>query len=212
MKKVLAAVGGVIVLAVVGFVAAVSMQPATTHVERSVVIEATPADIFPYANDFTLWQQWDPWGPKDPNQVTEISDPASGVGASMSWTSEINGSGSMTIKESVENEKVIQDLEFKEPWESQALAGVHIAPEGEATKVTWTLDTQNNFGAKMAGLFMDMDEMVGADYEAGLASLKDVAEKAAAERIAEEEAKLAAEEAEGAEGEEGEGDEATDEG
>src|SRR5438132_1006582 len=52
-------------------------------------------------------------------------------------------------------------------------------PQGNQTAVTWTLDGNNNFMGKAFGLFMNLDKMVGADFEKGLAQMKSVAETAA---------------------------------
>jgi len=45
--------------------------------------------------------------------------------------------------------------------------------------VTWSMDGENGFGAKAMGLVMDMDQMVGKDFESGLTNLQAVAEAAA---------------------------------
>jgi hypothetical protein len=42
--------------------------------------------------------------------------------------------------------------------------------------VTWSLDGRNNFTAKAMGLVMNMDKMIGADFETGLAQMKSVVE------------------------------------
>jgi hypothetical protein len=47
------------------------------------------------------------------------------------------------------------------------------------TTVTWSMEGQNNFTAKAVCLFMNMDQMVGGQFEKGLASMKSVAEAAA---------------------------------
>ena len=45
------------------------------------------------------------------------------------------------------------------------------APSGAGTNVTWTMNGHNNFMAKAFSAFMDMDKMIGADFEKGLAGL-----------------------------------------
>jgi hypothetical protein len=42
--------------------------------------------------------------------------------------------------------------------------------------VTWGLVGRNNFIAKAIGLVMDMDKMIGSDFEKGLAQMKTVVE------------------------------------
>jgi hypothetical protein len=42
--------------------------------------------------------------------------------------------------------------------------------------VTWAMDGNNSFATKLVGLFMDMDSMIGKDFEKGLANMKQMAE------------------------------------
>lgn len=199
MKKVLMGVGGVLVVAVVGLLGAAAMQPDTTHVERSATMKASPADIYAYANDFKKFREWNPWDEMDPNiKLTYSSETPVGKGAWYTWEGNDQvGKGKMSIKETVENQKVVNDLEFIEPFPSTAVVTFTLTPEGENTKVTWGFDAPNNFMSKMFGLFVDMDEMLGKDFQHGLDKLKVAAEKSATERLAAEkaeaEAKAAAE-------------------
>lgn len=183
MKKVLIGVAVVLGLALVGLVGAVAMQPDVMHVERSTIVAAEAVDVAPLAGDLHEFVKWDPWSDLDPNSTTEFSDPSTGVGAWYSWKGNDQvGEGKMTIT-AVEEGKVVERLEFLAPWVSVAEVAMLYAPEGSGTKVTWTFDQQADFGTKAMGLFVDMDEMLGADFAKGLASLKGLAETNAAARI-----------------------------
>lgn len=192
-------VGGVLAVAVVGVLGAAMMQPDTTHVERSTTIKASPADVYAYANDFKKFRDWNPWDEMDPQiKLTYSSETPVGKGAWYTWEGNDQvGKGKMSIKDTVENQKVVNDLEFIEPFPSTAVVTFTLTPDGENTKVTWGFDAENNFGSKVFGLFVDMDEMLGKDFAHGLDKLKVAAEKSAAERLAAEkaeaEAKAAAE-------------------
>jgi|JI10StandDraft_1071094.scaffolds.fasta_scaffold174911_1 hypothetical protein len=199
MKRVLLIVGGVVALAVVAVLGAASTQPDVLHVERSAEFEAKPVDILPYVTDFKKFVQWSPWSQMDPNSKMEFSDPASGLGAWYTWDGDPDtvGKGKMTVK-SIEGEtKVTHQLEFIAPWEAQPVDAFTFIAEGEKTKVVWSFDEEQALMGKLAGLFMDMDAMLGADFEKGLKSLKGLAEsdaasrKAAEAKAAEEAARLA---------------------
>ncbi len=193
MNKVLSISLGVATVALVTFLAVVAVQPSELHVERSVTIAATPADVFPYANDFDKWQQWNPWREMDPSQVETFSENKVGVGAWYNWAgNEDVGEGRMTIRESVPDQKVVHDLHFIEPFKSEAVVTFTLAPAGDQTQVTWGFDGKNDFLGKAFGLFVDMDTMLGADFQRGLDKLKPLAEKAATERVAAERAALEA--------------------
>ena len=167
------------------------MQPATLAVERAATITAAPADIQPYLSDFNEWTKWSPWRDIDPNQATEMSDPAAGVGAWYSWSGNDDvGEGKMTIT-AASGTEVKHRIEFFAPFESTADTTISLKAEGDATAVTWAFESEQDFMAKAAAMFMDMDTMLGKDFEKGLSDLKGLSEAAAVERVAAEE--LAAE-------------------
>jgi len=96
----------------------------------------------------------------------------------MSWAGNKEvGVGRMTIAESRPNELVRFKLEFFEPFAATNSAEFAFKQEGGRTAVTWTMRGQNNFVGKAMCLVFDMDQMVGGDFEAGLAGIKAIVEK-----------------------------------
>jgi len=186
MKKalvVLVALVAVVVFAVVGMA---MNQPDAIHVERSIEVAASPADIAPYAEDLKLAHQWDPWEKKDPNSKKEYSENLTGVGAWYTWDgNEEVGRGKQTII-AVEPGKVVQKLEFFAPWTGEAETALMWDGDAERSTVTWAFDQPADFPSKVMGVFMSMEDMLGPDFEAGLASLKPLVEAAAMERAAAE--------------------------
>lgn len=184
--KVVLGVAAVAALGAAGLVAVIAMQPSQAHVERSVVMAATPADVFPFAHDLDLWMRWNPWDSYEPTSKKAFSEPRSGVGAWYTWDGEQVGSGKMTIAAAVPGESVAYDLHFTSPFEARASVGFTFTPVDGGTRVVWTYDAEQGFVSKGFGLLVDMDAMLGADFEKGLAALKPLAEQAAAERVARE--------------------------
>lgn len=180
---------GLIGLALITFLGVVSMQPDTTHVERSVVMASTPADTFPFANNFDKWLLWNPWQGLDPSQKMTFSDSREGPGAWYTWEGNKDvGKGKMTIKSTKPPEQLNYTVDFMEPFASTADITLSFVAEGDKTKVTWAFDGKNDFMGKAFGLFMDMDAMLGADFEKGLNKLKPLAEQATTDRLAAEKA------------------------
>jgi hypothetical protein len=169
----------VALLAVVGFVAS---RPSDFAISRSRVV-AAPADVVhSYVNDFRKWVEWSPWEKRDPALKREYSGPPAGPGAAYHWVgnSEV-GEGRMTITESTPGRSVTIRLEFIKPWTATNTARFDFAPSGAGTNVTWTMRGEKNFMAKAVGLLMDVDKMIGTDFERGLAGL-DAASAAAARK------------------------------
>ncbi len=171
-KKIAAGVAGVLGVLVLGFVGVVSMQPATMDIHRTYTVEAPAEILFALVNDFDNHPQWEPWGAKDPAMLVTNSETTAGVGAWSSWEGNDDvGSGKQTIVESLPNSKVVTSLEFIAPFEAKNTATFTFVEDGGGTTVTWRITGENDFGGKMAGMFMDIDAMIGADFEMGLQQL-----------------------------------------
>ncbi len=191
IKKILLGLLAVVLL-LVGFIAT---RPSTYSVQRSATLPVAPEVAFALVNDFHRWSEWSPWEKLDPNMKRTFKGTDSGVGARYAWVGNDQvGEGRMTIEESKPQELVRIKLEFIKPWESTSTTLFQFKPEGEGVSVTWKMEGTNNFVGKAFSAFMDMDTMIGKDFESGLANLKGAAE-AEAKKRAEEAAKLAAEKA-----------------
>jgi uncharacterized protein YndB with AHSA1/START domain len=176
LKKVLIGVAAVVVL----FVVIVATRPATFHVERSTMVSAPPEAVFAQVNDFHAWPNWSPWEKMDPGLKRTYAGAPSGQGSVYEWAGNDKvGEGRMTIEKSDKPSLVSIKLEFLKPFAATNTATFAFTPAAEGTKVTWAMDGSNNFMSKAFQLFMDMDQMIGKDFEQGLASMKTVAEAAA---------------------------------
>ena len=167
----------IVVLVVIGFSVLVfgvgSFLPKDFRVERSIQIDAPAEVVFDQVNTLRNWSAWSPWTARDPTIENRYSGPESGVGASVSWTSEGSGDGTQTITKSERPSRIETQLDFGEM--GQPTADWSFEPSGEGAKVTWGLSGRAN-GA-LGGYFASMmDGMLGPDYEDGLARLKQVVE------------------------------------
>jgi hypothetical protein len=180
IKKILLYGIAVIVLIITIFCVVVAMQPAHYTVQRSASINAPASIVFAHVNDFHKWDAWSPWAKLDPNMKTSFEGAPAGAGAVYGWTGNSDvGEGRMTITDSKPSESIKIKLEFIKPFTQTALTNFDFKPQGNQTAVTWTMDGENNFVGKAFCLFINMDKMVGADFEKGLAQMKTISEKAA---------------------------------
>jgi hypothetical protein len=176
IKKILIAL---LVLLVV-FLIIVAFQPSHYRISRSATISTPPGEIFGQINDLHKFQDWSPWAKLDPNMKQTYEGAPAGAGAAYAWEGDKKvGQGRMSITESRTNELVSMKLEFIKPFASVATTEFALKPDGNQTSVTWSMSGENNFIGKAFCLFMNMDKMVGGDFERGLANLKSVTEAAA---------------------------------
>lgn len=172
-KQALFAVAVLLVL----FLVAVAMQPDRYHVERSTVVFAPLGVVYGQVADFRAWEAWSPWEKLDPAMQRTFDGAAGTVGASYAWKGNADvGAGTMTITEAQAPHKLTMRLDFIEPFASTTESGFTITPAESGVKVTWWMDGENDFMGKLFCMFMDMDAMIGSDFERGLAQLKTVAE------------------------------------
>ncbi|MGL5445784.1 MAG: SRPBCC family protein [Rhabdaerophilum sp.] len=150
-----------------------STKPNTFHVVRRLRIAATPQAIFPHINDLQTWQTWSPWAQKDPNAKNTFGALHAGNGASLRWEGNKEvGVGTMTITGTVPDSSVAMRLDFEKPFQATNFAEFTLQPEGNSTEVIWSLHGPAPLMTKIMDLLMNMDKMIGRDFEAGLANLK----------------------------------------
>jgi uncharacterized protein YndB with AHSA1/START domain len=168
--------GLVIVVVVLAIV--VATRPSTSHIERSILITASPENIFAQVNDFHSWAAWSPWEKLDPKMEKTFAGPPAGAGAIYAWNSDNGkvGQGRMTIERSDLPSSVSVKLEFIKPFTATNTVTFTMIPVGTQTRTTWAMDGHNGFLGKLFHLVMNMDKMVGDDFERGLTALKSVAE------------------------------------
>jgi Polyketide cyclase / dehydrase and lipid transport len=166
------ALGGLIVAAL-GFAAS---KPDTFRIERSARMNASPDRIASNISDFHQWSAWSPWEKLDPDLKRTYSGASTGKGAVYDWTGNKKvGTGRMEVLD-VQPGKVTIKLDFLKPFEAHNITEFSLAPAGGGTNVTWAMHGASPFVAKVFGLVYNMDKTVGADFERGLANLKQVAE------------------------------------
>ncbi len=83
----------------------------------------------------------------------------------------------MEITESTPSSRVVIKLDFLAPFEAHNTADFALSPAGGGTNVVWAMYGPNVFMSKVMGIFVDIDKMVGKDFEQGLANMKAAAEK-----------------------------------
>lgn len=174
LKKIAIGLGVIIALILI----LASMQPNTFHVERKIVVNASPAKVFAQFNDFHKWTAWSPWEKKDPAMKRTFEGAKSGKGSVYVWDGNSQvGAGRMEIVDEVAASKIDVKLDFLRPMVGHDTATYTFVKAGKTTEVTWAMDGQVPFVGKIFHLFMNMDKMIGSDFETGLANVKAVVEK-----------------------------------
>jgi hypothetical protein len=161
-----------------GIIGLAARKPDQVQYQRKTTVEAPPDAILPFIVDFRRWTSWSPWERLDPNMKKTYGGPAEGPGAIYAWEGDRKvGSGRMEITDVESPSRVAIKLDFIKPFRVSNITTFTLTPANDGTEVTWTMTGPNPFISKVFGMFMDMDAMIGRDFEAGLASLKSAAEQ-----------------------------------
>jgi len=168
----------VVVVLIAGVLIAAATKPDTFRVQRAASINAPPEKVFALINDFKAWPSWSPWEKKDPAMKRTYGATTSGKGATYAWDGNKDvGQGRMEIADSILPSKIALKLDFLKPFEAHNTVEFALKPERDATSVTWAMQGDTPYFAKIIHVFINMDNMVGKDFETGLANLKAAAEK-----------------------------------
>lgn len=155
----------------------ISMRPNEFRIERSALMAAPPAKVFEQVNDFHKWEDWSPWAKLDPTCKNTYEGPPSGKGAGFAWDGNSKvGAGRMTITESRPNDLIRIELDFLRPFKTTNTGEYTFQPEGNQTRMNWSMYGTANFMSKAFGMFCNMDKMIGKDFEKGLAGIKAIVE------------------------------------
>ena len=168
----------VVAIVIAAILAYAATKPGTFSVQRSARIKAPPDKLYAIVNDFHRWTDWSPWEKLDPLMTRTHSGAASGTGAVYEWRGNGKvGAGRMEIRQTVPASSVVIQLDFIKPFEGHNTTEFTFMPQGDATEVSWSMRGPTPFVSKLMQVFVNLDTMIGKDFEAGLANLKALAEK-----------------------------------
>jgi uncharacterized protein YndB with AHSA1/START domain len=164
----------VIILAVIAAVLGIAAaKPNTFTVKRATVIAAAPEAIFPYLEDFRRWAAWSPYEGLDPHMTKTFSGAAKGVGAAYAWDGDKKaGAGTMQITEAKPPGKLALDLAMTRPFPNANHVEFFLTPLEEGTRTAWVMTGPQPFMSKVMSVFLNMDQLIGRDFDKGLAQLK----------------------------------------
>ncbi|OPY98983.1 polyketide cyclase [Bradyrhizobium sacchari] len=178
MLKVFSIIAIVLAVGIAGVLVFALTKPDTFRVERSLALRAPAGAIYPLVADFHLWTTWSPYEDRDPAMKRTFGGTAQGKGATYAWDGNNNvGAGHMEILDAASPSKLRIKLDFERPFEGHNTAEFTFVPQGETTLVTWAMYGPAPFMSKVMQVFINMDSMIGKDFEAGLVSLKKLTEK-----------------------------------
>jgi uncharacterized protein YndB with AHSA1/START domain len=178
MLEIIAIVAVVLAIAIAIVLILAATKPDTLMVQRAIGVRAPAEKIFPLINDFHRWKAWSPYENKDPAMKRSYRGAAGGKGAVYGWEGNKNvGSGRMEILDTSAPSKIVIKLDFFTPFEGHNTAEFTLLPQRDGTNVTWLMHGPASFMSRVMQVFINLDHMIGKDFEIGLVNLKNLSEK-----------------------------------
>ena len=156
---------------------AAATRPNVFRIERAITVNALPEKVFPLIDNLRNWKLWNEQA-QGPDTKQSYDGPANGAGATAEWSGKgSTGAGSMLITKSLPPTKISVQVNWRRPFQTVNMNEFTLVPEGNSTRVIWTMHGPNLYIMKLMSVFTNMDRMMGEHFEAGLANLKKAAEQ-----------------------------------
>nr|WP_314494861.1 SRPBCC family protein [uncultured Chryseobacterium sp.] len=141
------------------------------HYEKSIVINAPKEKVWSHISSTRAFNVWNPFAKADKNIVITYKGKEGKIGDGYYWKGNSDvGEGEQEIVAVVPYQKVTSRLLFFKPWEGKATSNLMMSPEGNKTKVTWTMTNELTPVMKPMKPFMDMQ--MGKMFDQGFENLK----------------------------------------
>lgn len=172
MKKVLYVIIGLVVV----YLILCLVGPKEVVFTRTIVVNADQQKVMTALTDFKFFtEKWSPWTEKDPEMKMTFEGEAGKPGHKYSWEGNDQvGKGSQEMI-AITNDSVYQKLNLI-TWHAEPEVYLTAKPEGNGTKVSWTIVMKNGFFGRGMSLFMSMEKAMAPDFEHGLDRLKTAVE------------------------------------
>ena len=149
-------------------------------ISREVLINKPVAVVFDYVKYLKNQEHYFKYVMLDPGMKKEFTGTDATEGFTYHWDSQHKsvGKGSQRIKQIVNNERIDYEVIFIKPFEGVLQSSLSTVPAGEGvTKVTWKAASRMKYPMNLMLLFMNMENMIGKDFDESLQNLKRVLEQ-----------------------------------
>lgn len=148
-------------------------------VNRVIPISKPKDEVFEYLKYLKNQDNFSKWASMDENMIKTYQGTDGQVGFVSAWESKNKnvGKGEQEIKKIDQGNRIDYEIRFIKPIAGIANAYMTTdSASNEITMVSWGFDSRMKYPMNLMLLFMNMDKMVGNDFEIGLNNLKKILE------------------------------------
>ncbi len=151
-----------------------AIEPTDIVVSRSILIKAPKDSVFEQIVQFRKWPNWSPWNQLDSTMKMSYIGTDGETGSGYHWVGDEDKVGEGEMKNMAMNGTQMEyELHILKPMQMDA-TGMLVVKDTtkENVKVTWNLKKHTSFPLNAMGMFINMDKLLGKDFENGLGSMK----------------------------------------
>jgi effector-binding domain-containing protein len=171
-------IAGLILLSISAVILILGLiAPREYKVERSVTIDAPKSLVFRHIQYWKNWRAWSPWAAMDSTIRITVDGVDGTEGSAYRWTGRKTGEGIITNAGFKPGEILYYRMRFIKPFKSEADGYFGVSSTDGGSAVTWVFTGRSTYPWNAIHLFMNMEKMLGGDFEKGLGLLKGICEK-----------------------------------
>jgi hypothetical protein len=144
------------------------------------MINRPKAEVFAFVKQLKNQDLYSTWQQMDPNMEKSYTGIDGTVGFTSSWKSKNRevGAGSQTILRLIDGDSMVCKIAFKEPFESvNENYFTTTSMDSLKTRVEWGFHGAFPYPLNLFAALMDMESMIGKDFQQGLENMKGILEK-----------------------------------
>jgi hypothetical protein len=150
------------------------------NAQREITINKSKQYVFDYVKFLKNQEFYGKWNLMDLNMTKSCKGTDGTVGFVYGWESNNKsvGKGEQEIKSIIDGERLDFELRFEKPMKSIAQAYIITeAVDASSTRVIWGFKSKMVYPFNFIRLFMNMEALIGKDFQTGLDNLKSILEK-----------------------------------
>jgi hypothetical protein len=154
--------------------------PKSYQVKRDVIINRPKTEVFQFVKQLKNQDLYSVWQKMDPNMEKSYTGIDGTVGFTSSWRSKNRdvGAGSQTILRLKDGDSMVCQIAFKEPFESvNENYFTTTSIDSMKTRLEWGFKGIFPYPLNFFAALMNMESMIGKDFQQGLDSMKVILEK-----------------------------------
>ena len=150
--------------------------PSSYHVERSITIDRSSKQIFPYLNNIQKWPAWTSLNQnKDFSLEQSFYGPNQGIGSGMTYRGDKLGKGKIEIIDNELNDHVSYSLLINNRFHTQGNIQI-VSLSDSSSQVTISLNGDVGFHLPNRFIILMMDNIAGSLFQESLNHLKLIVE------------------------------------